>query len=228
MEGISRLFRVLFSPNDVFEAAKKAPKLLMPIIFLSLVLTAGTGYYAYQMNAPVVLEKQLELSGKADQFSEEMRDKIIESQSKIIKYSAPISSLFVTPIMLLLVGLYLFVVAKLMGSDATYGQNLAVSVYASAPAIIAMVAAMAVMLTGDTSTTLFQNIVPSNLGYFFPVEEVGKKLYFLLKSIDFFTIWKFVLMIIGFRVVTGTRTWKSAAVILVPWALFMSVMTLVF
>ena len=228
MEGINRLFKVLFSPGEVFEAAKKAPKVLLPIVILTLVVTGTMGYYAYQMNAPVVLEKQLELSGKTDQLSGEMKDKIISTQSKIIKYSTPVSTLFGTPIMLLLVGLYFFVIAKLMGSDSSYAQNLAVSVYASAPAIVAMVVAMAIMLTGDSSTTMFQDLIPSNLGYFFPMEQVGRKFYLLLKSVDFFAIWKYILMIIGFRVITGTKTWKSTLVVLVPVVLFISVMALIF
>ena len=228
MEGINRLFKVLFSPGEVFEGAKKAPKALLPLIFLTLIVTGTTSYYAFQMNAPVIMEKQLEMSGKANQLSDEMKDKIIETQSKFVKYTTPIGALLGTPIMLLLVALYLFIAAKLMGSDAGYGQNLAVAVYGSAPAIIAMVVAFAIMLTGDTSTTMFQDLIPSNIGYFFPMEKVGKKLYILFKSLDFFSIWKFILMIIGFSTITGVKTWKSAAVILVPWALFISVITLVF
>ena len=228
MEGINRLFKVLFSPAEVFEKVKKSPQVFLPIIFLTLVVTGTTGYYAYQMNAPVIMEKQLEMSGKADQLSDAQKDKIVEMQSKYVKYTTPIGAVLGTPIMLLLVGLYLFIAAKLMGSDAGYGQNLAVAVYGSAPAIIAMVVAFAIMLTGDASTTVFQNLIPSNVGYFFPMEEVGKKLYVLLKSIDFFSIWKFIIMIIGFSTITGAKTWKSAAVILVPWALFISVLTLVF
>jgi len=84
------------------------------------------------------------------------------------------------------------------------------------------------MLAGDASTTMLQDLIPSNIGYFFPMEEVGKKLYILLKSLDFFSIWKFILMIIGFTAITRSKTWKSAAVILVPWALFIAVITLVF
>lgn len=228
MEGINRLFKVLFSPAEVFEEAKKAPKLILPIIFLTFVVTGTMGYYAYQMNAPVIMEKQLEMSGRADQFSDEMKDKIIETQSKIMKYTMPIGAFVGTPIMLLLIGLYLFIAAKLMGSDAGYGQNLAVTVYASAPAIIAMLVAVAIMLTGNASTTMFQNLIPSNIGYFFQIEDVGKKLHTLLTAIDFFSIWKFILMIIGFSIITGAKTWKSAAVILVPWVLFMSVMILIF
>ncbi|NOY23397.1 MAG: YIP1 family protein [Acidobacteria bacterium] len=228
MEGINRLFKVLFSPTEVFEDAKKAPKLLLPIIFLTLVVTGAQSYYAYQMNAPVVLEKQLEMSKWTRQLSDEQKDKIIEQQSKTVKYTAPIGALIATPIMLLLIALYFFVVAKIMGSDAGYGQNLAVIVYASAPAIVAMLVAMAIMLTGNTSTTLFKDLAPSNLGYFFPMEAVGKKLNILFRSIDFFSIWEYILMIIGFSIVTGTKKWKSAAVILVPLILFISVIVLIF
>jgi len=228
MEGINRLFKVLFSPAEVFEGVKKAPKVLIPIIFLTLIVTGTTSYYAYQMNAPVIMEKQLEMSGRASQISDEMKDKIIETQSKFVKYTTPIGALLGTPIMFLLIGLYLFIAAKLMGSDAGFGQNLAVAVYGAAPAIIAMVVAFAIMLAGDASTTMFQDLIPSNIGYFFPMEEVGKKLYILLKSLDFFSIWKFILMIIGFTAITRSKTWKSAAVILVPWALFIAVITLVF
>ncbi len=216
MEGIKRLFRVLFSPEEVFEEAKKAPKVILAIIFLTIVITGTMSYYAYQMNAPVILEKQLEMSGKADQFSDEMKDKIIDTQAKIIKYTMPVGVFLGTPIMFLLIALYLFVIAKLMGNDATYGQNLAVTVYGSAPAIIAMLVAMAIMLTGDTSTTIFQNLTPSSPAYFFPMEQVGNKLYTLLRSIDFFSIWEYILMIIGFSVITGTKKWKSAAIILIP------------
>jgi len=230
MEGINRLFKVLFSPAEVFEKVKKSPQVFLPIIFLTLVVTGTTGYYAYQMNVPVVLEKEMGMSKFTRQLSDAQKDQIIErqSKSKYTRIARPIATALGTPIIFLIVGLYLFIAAKLMGSDAGYGQNLAVAVYGSAPAIIAMVVAFAIMLTGDASTTMFQNLIPSNIGYFFPMEQVGEKLYKLLKVVDFFTIWQFIIMIIGFSTITGAKTWKSAAVILVPWALFISVITLVF
>ena len=230
MEGINQLFKVLFSPAEVFEKVKKSPKVFLPIIFLTLVVTGTTGYYAYQMNVPVVLEKEMGMSKFTRQLSDTQKDQIIErqSKSKYTRIARPIATALVTPIMLLLVGLYLFIAAKLMGSDAGYGQNLAVAVYGSAPVIIAMAVAFAIMLTGDASTTVFQNLIPSNVGYFFPMEEVGMKLYKLLKAIDFFNIWEFIIMIIGFSTITGAKTWKSAAVILVPWALLILISALVF
>ena len=228
MEGINRLFQVLISPGEAFESAKKAPKIVLPLIILSLIMTGALGYYSFQMNAPVVIEKQLELSGKADKYTDAQKDQIVTMQSKVAKYSMPIGALVGTPIILLIIGLYFYIAAKLMGTETSYAQAAAVSVYSSATGILWALAAIIIMSVSDTSTTIVQNLVPSNLAYFFDMQTVGRKVFFLLQSIDIFSIWKFVLMIIGFSVITEAKPAKSAAVVLIPWVLYLAVTVLVF
>jgi len=226
MEGIKRLFRVLAEPGTVFEEAKVAPKVVLPILLLTLLVTIVLSYYAFNVDAGAVLQQQLELSGKMDQIPADRMDDIIAMQSKIMKWSMPIGAAVATPLMMLLTALYLFVMAKIFATETSYGQSLAVVTYSAAPTILWVVVAFAIMMISDFSTTMFEQVVPSNLSYFFSADTISPKLFVVLKSIDFFGIWKLILMILGFSIVTGTSRAKSAAVVLIPWALLIGIGTL--
>jgi len=219
MEGITRLFRAMFAPAEAFEAARLAPKMLLPILLVTLVMTGVTGYYAWNVDRVAIIEKSLDQSSRASQIPEAQREQIVNVQSKVMKYSMPGGTLVVTPIMLLLMGLYFYLAAKISGSETTYAQATTIAVYSSGPSIIWAVVAFVIMFMGDFSTTLFQDLVPSNLAYFMDAESLGMKLFTAMRAIDFFSIWRLILMIIGFSVISGSKMVKSALIVLIPWAL---------
>jgi len=223
MESLNRLIQVLGSPIEVFNRAKEAPKLFIPILVITLLMTGTMAYYSFNIDAGAIIEKSIEMSGRADQIPEAQMDQIVTAQSKVMKYSIPGGVLVMTPIILFLMGLYFYVMGKIMGGEANYAQSTAIVVYAQGPTLIWIVVALAIMFMGDFSTTLQQDLIPSNLAYFLDVETVGRKFHAFAYSIDFFKIWQAILMILGFSVMTDSKPAKSAAVVLVPWALIIAI-----
>ncbi len=223
MESLNRLIRVLGSPTEVFKSAKEAPKLFIPILVVTLLMTGTMAYYSFNVDAAAIIEKGIELSGRADQIPADRMEQIVNAQSKVMKYSIPGGTLIMMPIVLFLMGLYFYIMGKIMGGEANYGQSTAIVVYAQGPTLIWIVVALAIMFMGDFSTTLQQDLIPSNLAYFLDPETVGRKLHALAYSIDFFKIWQAILMILGFSVMTESKLSKSAAVVLVPWALIVAI-----
>lgn len=223
MEALNRLIQVLGSPTEVYQRAKEAPKLMLPILVIALLMTGTMAYYSFNINAGAIIEKSIEMSGRADQISEDQMEKIVSAQSKIMKYSIPAGTLIMTPIVLFLMGLYFYVVGKIVGGEANYAQSTAIVVYAQGVTLIWIVVALAIMFMGDFSTTMQQDLVPSNLAYFLDPETVSKKLYAFAYSVDFFKIWQAILMILGFSVMTNSKPAKSAAVVLIPWALIIAI-----
>lgn len=223
MEGITRLFQAMFAPAEAFEAAKSAPKLFMPILLIALLMTGITGYYAWNVDRSAIIVKSIEMSGRADRMPEGQMEQIVDVQSKVMKYSMPGGTLIVTPIMFLLIGLYFYLVARISGGETTFAQATAVAVYSSGPVIIWAVVALAIMLIGDFSTTLFQELVPSNVGYFVDPESIGLKLHTVLKSLDFFNLWRMILTIIGFSVITKSKLLKSSLVVIIPFVVMVGI-----
>lgn len=223
MESLNRLIQVLGSPTEVFQRAKETPKLLSPILVVTLLMTGTMAYYSFNIDAVAIIEKSIEMSGRADQIPEAQMEQIVNAQSKVMKYSIPGGTLVMIPIVLFLMGLYFYVVGKIAGGEANYAQSTAIVVYAQGPTLIWVVVALVIMFMGDFSTTLQQDLVPSNLAYFLDPETVSKKFYAFAYSVDFFKIWQAILMIMGFSVMTDSKPVKSAAVVLIPWALIIAV-----
>lgn len=223
MEGITRLFQAMFAPAEAFQKAKTAPKLLLPILLITLVMAGTVTYWVLNVDRGAIIVKSLEMGGQIDRIPADRMDAIMEQGAKFMVYSEPIKVLIFIPIMMLIMGLYFYLAAKISGSETTYAQATTIAVYSNGPTIIWAVVAFAIMLMGDFSTTLFQDLVPSNIAYFMDMESIGMKLYVILKSLDFFAFWKIMMMIIGFSVVTGSKMLKSALVVLIPWVLLVGI-----
>jgi hypothetical protein len=105
-----------------------------------------------------------------------------------------------------------------LGTELTFNQCVAVTMYTSLTAIIKALLAILVIFMGVTESFTFQNPIASNLGGL--VDPSSHFLYSLLTSIDIFTIWTLLLAGIAFSCLTRVKRGTCMAVVFGWWVVF--------
>jgi hypothetical protein len=126
---------------------------------------------------------------------------------------------YATPLFILLFGV--IVAAVLMGTfnfgagtQMKFGAAMAVTMYAFLPGIIKTILATVSLLAGaDPDAFRIDNPIATNAGFF--LSSTGHPaLYKLASSIDVFTIWTLMLMVIGFTCISKAKKGTSAAIVI--------------
>lgn len=215
-----RVIDTFIAPSKTFTDILRSQSWWLPFL---IVIVLGYGFI-FAVEKKVGWEQVVENSLKntpsqADQINNApaeqqpaIRARIVASY-KIFSYGFPV-----------FVILYWVVAAAVMlgtlnfgfGGTAKYGQLFAVFVYAGLPGIIKSILSIIVLFAGLGAESFnLQNPVGTNLGYYLP-PETPKWLMSLGTSIDIFTIWTVILLVIGCSIVAKVKR-GSAAVAVVGW-----------
>ncbi|MBN2384323.1 YIP1 family protein [bacterium] len=228
MKSFTRLITVIYDPKSVFTEARLAPLIAVPLILFTLLTTAYSAYYYLKIDIDYIFDKQIQMSGKAD-----IMDKVPEEQrqisKKMMQYGGIFSGLFLIPLWFCAIALYLFVVAKIRGEELTFSQCMTVPVYSYSISFLSILVGFLIMLTSDFSTTLMQDLVPSNVAYFVDLEASpdNTSRLTLLHALDVFTLWHLIVMSIGTMVVLKIKPLLASLLIFVPWLLMIGISVLV-
>lgn len=211
-----RIGGVLFSPGETFESIARRPDWVVPfLIILALALIGG-----------IVLGTKLDFQSlareamEANPKSADMPADAAETATKFMAASMKIGSYLAW----LLTAIAIFVTAgvlqlafRLFGGEGTYKQALAVTCYAWIPRAIKGILGLIVIISRE-SIDIFtlQNPVMSNLGFLFAPKDhpLG---FALASSLDAFSIWSLILLIIGFSKASRQSTSKSASIVIGLW-----------
>lgn len=217
MNSITRMFKVLFSPKEVFTEVKKSPSIIIPIVILTLLTVSFTTYYASNADLPTIIEKQFESNTRLQQIPADQKDKMIEQQSKVGKYAMMFGPIVFLPLYFFIVGLYFFIASKIAGEELGYIQSVSISVYSNSVMILSTIVAFIIMFATDFTTTPLEQLMPSSLGYFFSADNVGMKLFTFFTKVEFFKIWALILSVIGLSTMTKIKTVSAALIVFIPW-----------
>jgi hypothetical protein len=112
-----------------------------------------------------------------------------------------------------------------MGSQQRYVQSLAVTVHAFLPLAVAALLSVPVILgKGAISTeeVMSGGVLSSNLGIL-ASDDASPAIRSLLQSLDFFSVWSVVLLVIGYTQTTRLSSRTVAVVVICAWALWILV-----
>lgn len=213
--GFQRIIGVLSAPDETFRSIAERPDWVTPLLLtiiisiVSLVLIAP--HIDYESTAREAIEAQHVPAGQAEQAV-----RMGVAISKVITYLSPALIVLV----FLLQAVIFLVAFRLMGGEGTFRQAWAIALYASMPNLVRSVIGSIVLLVRGSYTLLdLQNPIASNLGFLADM-KTQPVLYALLSSIDAFSIWTLVLLIIGFSYMSKFSKQKSAVIVLVLWVAF--------
>lgn len=218
--GFARLVNVLLSPDEAFASIARRPDWLVPLL-LFMAISLVSGYvFAHHVDFAAPVREQMEAQGKltSDQINAQV--KVISAFSKVFAYCSPL----IAVIVFLVAAAVLMLAYRMMAGEGDFRQYFSVTLYAWVPQIIQSVIMTVILSLRSelTSAGDLPTLVRSNLAFLVDMHE-HQVLFSFLSSLDVFTIWSLVLMIIGFAHVSRFSKQKSAGVMITVWALLIGV-----
>lgn len=215
-----RVVDTFIAPSKTFTDIRRSASWWVPWILMAITSLAMVTLVDKKLGMEKVVENQLALSpkqaSKLDQLPPDQR--AVQTQAmvkvnRVVSYAYPLVMIIVIAVM---AGVLLGTFKLALSANISFGQCMAISMYASLPGILkALIAVLAISVGGGEGFT-FQNPVASNLGAL--VDPSSHFLYSVATSIDVFTIWILFLTGLGYACVTKLKRGTCMAVVFGWWA----------
>jgi len=138
----------------------------------------------------------------------------------VLQKDSPMTFLaLATACVIVMVGVYIFLVNRNAQRDPGFHRFLSASTYASAVGIVGAIAIAAISAaTPAPIQAQVQYLVKSNLGAIMPSDNAA--LQSLFSSLDIFSIWFLIVLTIGYKTMTKTSTGIAASITFLPWVVW--------
>lgn len=211
-----RIAGVLFAPASTFESIARRPDVLVPLVIVLVVSVVCGVLIAGHADFTAMAQEAMEQNPRASEVPAEQMAKMTRFTASFMKVSAYASPLFSLLALAVTAGI-LLLGHRVMGGEGNFKQAFSVTTYAWYPRLIKGILSTIVILSRKSvSIWDLQNPVRSNLGFLFTPKTQPVQ-FAIASSIDLFTIWSLVLLILGFAVVSQFSRVKSAAITLALW-----------
>jgi hypothetical protein len=209
-----RIIGVLFSPDATFASIARRPDWVVPLVLLLIVALAAGVILSPRVDFGSATREAMEQNKNMSQEQIDRAVKMTSSIGKVTMYLSPILSL----IGLLIISGILLLAFRLFGGEGDFKQAFSVVCYSSIPSIIKSVITLIIIIAkgGVISATALATIVRTNLAFLVDM-KTNPMAFSLLSSLDIFSIWFLVLLIIGFSYVSRLSKAKSAVIIISLW-----------
>lgn len=222
--GFGRLIGVLVAPGETFRSIAERATWVPPMLVL-VALGFGLQWAMQQRTNPEqAIREQTEAFGvelTQEQLDEQVaraKDPTMQAINSVVAIVAAVAFYFLTA--------FLFWMAfRMFGSEMSYISSLATLLYGLVPFGIAFLLNIPLVLARETISSqdvMAGGVLVSNLG-FLAGEETAMAVRGLLQSVDFFSIWVIVLLVIGYRATARVSTATSAGVVLTLWLIGVAV-----
>ena len=214
--SLQRIFGVLFAPVSTFESIARRPDWVVPLIILMVISLAGGVIIAQHVDFTAMAHEAIEMNPQASKIPADRIDTMIRFTAATMKVSAYASPLLAI-LILVIVAAVGMLASRMFGGEGTFRQAFSVTIYAWYPLLIKSILAVIIILNKNT-TSIFdlQNPVMSNPGFLLDPKTQPMQ-FALASSLDLFSIWSLVLMIIGFAAVSRLPRMRSAVIVIVLW-----------
>lgn len=216
----SRLIGVLTAPEKTFRSIAEKPTWAVVLIVL-IALGVGVGVLMTgKIDWAEVTRDSIEARGQ--DVPEEQLERIIDFQEKFGPVFVVGGPLVVGPLIYLLLAVVFLVVLKLMSGEIDFKRSFSVVLHSMMPQAVSAVLSIPVVLGKDEfSAEDLQDgsVLTSNLSALAP-EEASPALISMLSSLDLFSIWVLVLLVIGYSTVARVSKGKVTVGVVTLWVLY--------
>ncbi|MCU1283761.1 MAG: hypothetical protein JWO13_111 [Acidobacteriales bacterium] len=226
LSQIERVTNVFFAPTKTFSDIRRSANWLLPWVVMALFSLAFTTVVAKKVGFEQVSKNQMKLApasrvAQIEALPPEQRagaERNSVTVTKVISYGFSIFTLiWLAIVALVLWGTFSFG----LGAEVSYGQSLAIVMFASVVGIVKTLLGIAVIMAGlDPESFMIQNPVGTNPGYYLSFADTPRFLYTVASSVDIIVIWTLILTGIGFACVSKVKRGTAIVVVLGWYALF--------
>ncbi|QQR72699.1 MAG: YIP1 family protein [Holophagales bacterium] len=214
--SFGRLFGVIVSPRKTFESIAEKPTWALALVVLMLVGTVAVWFSISKID-PASLARSV-----AEQSNQELPPQMTpERLHTMTMVSSVVFALVFGPLIYLAAAGLFLVASRLFGSEIDFRRAFSVTLHGLVPFGVAALLGIPVALAKE-SVTLEEvqggSILASNLGAF-ASPDLGKVSQALLSSVDLFSIWCIVLLVIGFQTVGKLSRGSATASVVTVWML---------
>ncbi len=216
---VQRIIGTLFSPEESFRDIVQKPDILVPLIVILLIGLLSAAVIVPKIDFESAIREQLEQNKNISAEDMNRMLPMMVASGKIFTYASP---LFGLAFLAAMAGI-LLLAFRVFGAEGNYKQAFSVTLYSWMPQVIStIVATVIVLMRQGITAEQMRNLVKSNLGAL--VDPKQQMVAFAaLSSLDIFTIWTVILLIIGFAHVARVSKGRAAATVIPLWLVVVAV-----
>jgi len=223
---IGRITGVFLDPKKAFADIAARPSWILPVVFSVIIGLAFVYLFTSRIGWDRYFHQMADTNTRMQQMEAQQRETAIQMQVKFGPIGGYVFGVIGPPLLALIVGGVILLMAKLGGASLKFKQTFAIAAWASLPRVISGILALVVMLTKNPDDFNLQNPLPFfNLGGFLdPPPGSGKFIYTLATSFDLFTIWIILLLAVGISVAARKLSFSKALILIAaPWLIWVLV-----
>jgi hypothetical protein len=161
--------------------------------------------------------RQIEAGPGAADMTPFQREEAVIQARKVGSVAVYAGSVFSPALSVLVAALFLWLGFKVAGTSPTFKGTLAVAAHGLLPVLLAPLLLLpAIVARAPIDPTGLARLLPSNLGALLP-EQASPILLAAATSIDLFSLWSMVLLILGMSTLTGASTRRATTVVGLLW-----------
>jgi hypothetical protein len=212
---VQRIIGVIFSPDATMASIAKRPDWVVPLVIIVVLALANGVLTASRIDFGAPAREAMAQNKNLSQEQIDRAERMSVGIGKVAKFIGPV----IAVIIILIVAGALLLTVRLFGGEGDFKQAFAVTCYGWIPNLLqGVVLTIIIFAKGAT------NINPQSLATMvrsspaFLVDMKTQPMAFaLLSSLDLFTIWVVVLLVIGFAYVGRISKTKSAGAVVSLW-----------
>jgi hypothetical protein len=216
--AFGRLIGALVAPGRTFRSIAERPTWGVAFATLLVLTIATTLLFFQKVDFAEMMRQQMEAQGR--EVPPEM-----EGAGGFMLGCAMAAAIVMPVVFYFGVPLVLWGVFTLLGGTIDYKKSLAVSLHAMMPLAVSALLAVPVLLARQSLSfeeVQAGTVLASNLAALAP-DDASPVLISLLSSLDVFTIWCVVLLILGYHVGARVSKAKAATAILALWGVLIAI-----
>jgi hypothetical protein len=221
MQSISLLFKVLWSPGEAMYLLSKSPRVLAPLLFLSIFSGVMGGLAFAKIDFGDMYMRMVEKTPQGANMSDDQKAQMKRIMSlPVIKAAIPVIGVIFSVLLILLVAAVYFGLFSLIGREGSFKAYLSVTAFAFVPMIFSSIATVVRAFLMPQTSLMLDEIGSLSAGIFIDRDTASPVLFSLANSVDLVSIWILTLLVIGYGFVTrksvskGTRAAVVVAVFL--------------
>jgi hypothetical protein len=216
-EAVARIARVLIAPASTFGSIARRPGWAVALLLLCST-TLVVKLLVEPRIDPESLGAFLEERGvPADKVDEAVEQQLTPTGAR--RYVGMVTAFGGAGLFYVLTATVFFAGARLFGGEIDFRRALATTVHGLLPFLVASLVAIPVILSRETiafEETFSGNFLASHAAAFAD-DDASAVTTALLSSVDLFSIWCIVLLVIGFGRVANLTRGAAIATVLIPW-----------
>jgi len=195
-QALARIAQTFYAPRRVAESIRERPNWVFPVLFSMLLSSVVAGALIARPEWQQTLQKAIEGSGQ--KLSELDKVRILgamRAMSWVFLIAAPaLGNWFIAAL--------LWGTTMMLEGQAGFIKVFSLQLHAQMVSLVPQTAALCWVL-GTKTAQLDEGepTLPSSLGYFLPSDGIAPTLRAVAASVDIFTIWYWVLVVLGLAVV---------------------------